>query len=163
MTAFRYCTLLFLLAAEDLRSFRSGIRRSCLPCSISAAARGASNLCDDVAAIRRAVRPLGCESCGRSATLADKLQLIWPGLALISCWTDAAAGQFLPQLRELFPAIEIQPKGLLATEAFVSFPLVEAAAQRWRCGRIFSSLRRPREAASNWHTSSTAVGAIGFW
>src|SRR5262249_54105242 len=54
------------------------------------------------------------------------LRLIWPQLALLSCWTDAAAGQFVPSLKELFPAVEIQPKGLLATEAFVSFPLVGA-------------------------------------
>ena len=50
---------------------------------------------------------------------------VWPNLALISCWTDAAAGQFVPELRRLFPGVEIQPKGLLATEGFVSIPLVD--------------------------------------
>ena len=100
---------------------------------------------------------------GSGGSLADKVRLIWPRLALISCWTDAAAGQFLPQLRELFPTIEIQPKGLLATEAFVSFPLVGNTAKCSRCGRMFSSSRRPRAWDSSWRTSSTAVGAIGFW
>jgi hypothetical protein len=49
-------------------------------------------------------------------------------LALLSCWTDAGAARALPGLRELFPAVEIQPKGLLATEGCVTFPLVGAAA-----------------------------------
>ena len=42
---------------------------------------------------------------------------------------------FLPALRELFPGVEIQPKGLLATEGFVSFPLGDrpGAALALRC------------------------------
>ncbi|KKM10703.1 hypothetical protein SY88_13385 [Clostridiales bacterium PH28_bin88] len=48
---------------------------------------------------------------------------IWPDLALISCWADASAGSYLYQLKELFPGVEIQGKGLLATEGIVSFPL----------------------------------------
>lgn len=55
---------------------------------------------------------------------AEILRTLWPNLALISCWADGAAAMFLPQLRELFPTIEIQPKGLLATEGCVSLPLV---------------------------------------
>jgi hypothetical protein len=48
----------------------------------------------------------------------------WPGLRLISCWTSAASARFLPELRDRFPGVEIQGKGLLATEGVVSFPLV---------------------------------------
>lgn len=48
---------------------------------------------------------------------------IWPRLALISCWTDATSAGFLPALRRHFPTVPIQPKGLLATEGVVSFPL----------------------------------------
>jgi hypothetical protein len=59
-----------------------------------------------------------------SASLEERLQEVWPRLALISCWGDAAAARFLPDLRRLFPKVEIQPKGLLATEGFVSFPLI---------------------------------------
>lgn len=47
---------------------------------------------------------------------------IWPGLGLLSCWTDAGAAQALPALRARFPGIPIQGKGLLATEAFSSIP-----------------------------------------
>jgi hypothetical protein len=55
---------------------------------------------------------------------AEKLRLIWPRLALISCWADAGAARYVPALRALFPAVEIQPKGLLATEGCVTFPLI---------------------------------------
>jgi len=47
---------------------------------------------------------------------------IWPRLGLISCWTDGWAGDFLPMIRELFPGVPVQGKGLLATEAVVSIP-----------------------------------------
>ena len=48
----------------------------------------------------------------------------WPKLAMISCWTDGAAARFLPALRERFPGVPIQGKGLLATEGIVSIPMV---------------------------------------
>jgi hypothetical protein len=58
------------------------------------------------------------------ASLAEKLHRIWPRLALISCWADAGSAPYVGHLRELFPEVEIQPKGLLATEGCVSFPLL---------------------------------------
>ena len=69
------------------------------------------------------------------ALWSDKLRCVWPRLAIISCWADAAAAQFLPELRQLFPKVEIQPKGLLATEGFVSLPLIDrpGAALALRC------------------------------
>jgi hypothetical protein len=62
------------------------------------------------------------------SSLADKLRLIWPRLALISCWADAAAAHAVPPLQALFPGVEFQPKGLLATEGCVSIPLLDRAA-----------------------------------
>jgi hypothetical protein len=56
------------------------------------------------------------------------LRRIWPRLSLISCWADAAAAHCLPEICELFPEVEIQPKGLLATEGCVSFPLLGRVA-----------------------------------
>ncbi|HWN44862.1 MAG TPA: GH3 auxin-responsive promoter family protein [Thermoanaerobaculia bacterium] len=47
---------------------------------------------------------------------------IWPKLGLISCWGDAHAALSLPELARAFPGVEIQPKGLLATEGFVTIP-----------------------------------------
>lgn len=48
---------------------------------------------------------------------------LWPRLALISCWTDGSAAALLPELRRRFPCTPLQPKGLLATEGVVSFPV----------------------------------------
>ncbi len=59
-----------------------------------------------------------------SDSMPEKLQQLWPRLALISCWADASAALYVPRLRELFPHVEIQPKGLLATEGCVSFPIM---------------------------------------
>jgi hypothetical protein len=53
---------------------------------------------------------------------------VWPQLRLISCWTSGASARFVPELRALFPGVEIQGKGLLATEGVVSFPEVERPA-----------------------------------
>ena len=49
---------------------------------------------------------------------------LWPDLELISCWTSAAAARFVPELRALLPGVEIQGKGLMATEGALSYPLV---------------------------------------
>ncbi|MBM3276086.1 MAG: GH3 auxin-responsive promoter family protein, partial [Candidatus Sericytochromatia bacterium] len=48
---------------------------------------------------------------------------LWPNLELISCWTDAAAARFVPELAARFPGVAIQGKGLLSTEGVVSIPL----------------------------------------
>ena len=53
---------------------------------------------------------------------------IWPRLELISCWTSGASARCLPELQERFPGVEIQGKGLLATEGVVSFPRIASPA-----------------------------------
>jgi hypothetical protein len=52
-------------------------------------------------------------------------EAIWPRLRLISCWAHGNAATALPLLKTYFPHAAIQPKGLLATEAFISFPFKE--------------------------------------
>jgi hypothetical protein len=52
---------------------------------------------------------------------------VWPKLRLISCWADANATGAADALTRRFPGVTIQPKGLLATEAFVTIPF----AQQW--------------------------------
>src|ERR1043166_9634184 len=47
---------------------------------------------------------------------------LWPQLELISCWGGAHAELALEDLRRRFPGTHLQPKGLLATEAFVTIP-----------------------------------------
>ncbi len=49
---------------------------------------------------------------------------LWPRLRLISCWTDAQAALYVPELARLLPQAQIQGKGLIATEGFVSLPLL---------------------------------------
>jgi hypothetical protein len=52
---------------------------------------------------------------------------LWPGLAVISCWDQAAAGPYAAALRRAFPGVRVQGKGLLATEGLVTIPLCDAA------------------------------------
>lgn len=68
---------------------------------------------------------------GLSQRMAGKRSLsqLWPRLQLLSCWADGPSQRFLPDLRADFPGLFIQPKGLLATEAFVTFPLLGRAGR----------------------------------
>jgi hypothetical protein len=52
----------------------------------------------------------------------EDYQSIWPRLRLISCWADAHAALHAESLRQFLPRVPIQPKGLIATEAFVTLP-----------------------------------------
>lgn len=52
----------------------------------------------------------------------SKPEEIWPRLKLISCWGDGTAELAASNLKQLFPTTVVQPKGLLATEAFVTIP-----------------------------------------
>jgi hypothetical protein len=51
---------------------------------------------------------------------------IWPQLQLVSCWTAAAASSPSQQLARCLPQARLQGKGLLATEAPITVPLVQA-------------------------------------
>jgi len=51
---------------------------------------------------------------------------IWPHLKLISCWDSAHSADQATFLRSLFPGVMVQGKGLLATEAPMTIPLIEA-------------------------------------
>ncbi|GKX56730.1 hypothetical protein SOASR030_28420 [Leminorella grimontii] len=52
----------------------------------------------------------------------QETRLLWPELALISCWTDAASRPLAVELMRHFPGVHLQPKGLLSTEAIISVP-----------------------------------------
>jgi GH3 auxin-responsive promoter len=49
-------------------------------------------------------------------------KVVWPRLALISCWRDGWAKTQSDRLAEIFRGVDFQAKGLLATEGFVSLP-----------------------------------------
>ena len=51
---------------------------------------------------------------------------LWPKLKLISCWDSAMAADQVSGLQAHFPNTLIQGKGLLATEAPMTVPLIEA-------------------------------------
>jgi hypothetical protein len=51
---------------------------------------------------------------------------VWPSLQLLSCWREGAAEAPARRLVQLFPHARLQGKGLLATEAPVTVPLVAA-------------------------------------
>lgn len=53
-------------------------------------------------------------------------QQLWPNLKLISCWDAANAADGAKGLRSQFPDVLVQGKGLLATEAPMTIPLIEA-------------------------------------
>ncbi len=62
------------------------------------------------------------------ALMADPIdwRRVWPRLALISCWTSAAAARPAARVGELFPGVMVQGKGLLATEAPITIPYAPA-------------------------------------
>jgi hypothetical protein len=70
----------------------------------------------------------------RAAVLREVLRsglqarLLWPQLALLSMWTDAQAAHSVEPACRRFQGIEVQGKGLLATEGVVSLPLFGAPA-----------------------------------
>jgi hypothetical protein len=142
---FRYWTLLCLLAADDL-ALISIWNPTFLSALLVSLPEWLDRLCDD---LRHGTAPgkWGPQRNGAPALAANPrradaltsisrsaanwpaaLREIWPRLALISCWTDAAAIHSVGELRATFPQVEIQPKGLLATEAIVSIPLLDCPA-----------------------------------
>lgn len=60
----------------------------------------------------------------------DRFDMVFPKLKIISCWTDGSAAEQAEEIKRLFPGVYIQPKGLLATECFVSFPIVGEEGSR---------------------------------
>jgi hypothetical protein len=142
--AFRYITLLFLLAARDLtlisvwnptfltllfeplsdqwawlcRDIASGTIKCDLPIDDELRQRVEDRLQSDPARAQE-IAALFCSSgCGDVP-----FEKLWPRLSLISCWADGQASLAVHQIRARFPNTPIQPKGLLATEGMVSFPL----------------------------------------
>lgn len=52
----------------------------------------------------------------------DRLADVWPGLSVISCWTQGHAALAAAEVARRFPRVTLQPKGLLATEGVVTLP-----------------------------------------
>jgi len=108
--SFRFSTLRYLLRRRDLTVI-SVWHPSFLTLLMSALPR----FWDDL--LRESRRAVELRRIG-----PDDLTRIWPRLGLISCWGDGHAALHLEEVRRAFPGVEIQPKGLLATEGFVTIP-----------------------------------------
>lgn len=148
--SFRYVTLFFLLRAADLtlisvwnptfltllveplsqwwESLATDIEKGTLtpPLLLSPAIRAlfAAELRPDphrAATIRTIFRT--------TRTPTDRHRALWQQLQLLSCWTEGNAAPYAHQLAALFPQAMLQGKGLIATEGFVSFPLIKQSGE----------------------------------
>lgn len=127
---FRHLTLLHLLGAPELRLI-SVWHPSFLSLLLDGLADGWESLLRDVRDglpgdrsprlnRPRPERARQLERCG-----PDPLRL-WPRLALVSCWDRGHAALGAREIADRLPGIELQGKGLIATEAFVSLPFGDA-------------------------------------
>lgn len=141
MDSFRYATLLFLLRRRDL-ALISVWNPTFLTLLMAPLAGWAEQLAADIergeisgvkgdADVVRALEALNRPDPGRAGEVraafagapAAVHARLWPRLRLVSCWTDANAAPFVGEVRALFPQADLQGKGLIATEGFVSLPL----------------------------------------
>ncbi len=137
--AFRRITLLFLLAADDLRLI-SVWHPSFLSLLLDSMTREWDRLLSDLArptpsvfsetinpSVRRDLERRWKPRSRRAKELRrigpSELRRIWPSLGLISCWGDGHAKSAADTLAARFGRIEIQTKGLMGTEAAISVPL----------------------------------------
>jgi hypothetical protein len=144
--AARYATLFHLLRARDLSlisawspTFLTGLFRFLV--------EHKDRLVSDIAEGRITVDIGGALECSRrqyapSDERSKEIQQIfdrnsneyqwptslWPSLALVSCWADGPSLVHANNLRQYLGGIELQPKGLLATEAIVTIPLLACVA-----------------------------------
>lgn len=132
---FRYVTLLCLLRQRELRlisvwhpSYLS-LLLDALPANWQELlADICSGQCKHAAALPPTVRaalelrPLPRRANELRGADPQKPETLWPRLKLISCWGDASAGPPAAGLKKRFQNVTLQPKGLLATEAFVTIP-----------------------------------------
>ncbi|HEX9926491.1 MAG TPA: GH3 auxin-responsive promoter family protein [Anaerolineae bacterium] len=146
MEAFRYVTLLFLLRSESLRLI-SIWNPTFLILLLERLAGWWSQLAADIAQgslspptplapeLHTHFEALNRPGPDRAAAIRATFETgsdpgithtrLWPQLQLISCWTEANAARYVPDLARLLPQVRIQGKGLIATEGIVSFPLAE--------------------------------------
>jgi len=133
--AFRYATLLCLLRCRELRLI-SVWHPSFLSLLLNELPRRWDDLLKDIAlgtcksseefpkesSFRRAFLPMPerARELGKANPL--EAESLWPRLAVISCWGDGPSAGAAAELKRRFPGTMMQPKGLLATETFVSFP-----------------------------------------
>jgi hypothetical protein len=143
----RYVTLWFLVACEDLvlisvwnPSFLTLLmdalevhgerlaedleRGTCRPPSIEPAKQPHAAL----SRMRFKPRPERARVLRRALQEGLSGRRLWPRLALISMWTEAQAAHAVGPARRRFEGVEVQGKGLLATEGVITIPLFDTPA-----------------------------------
>jgi hypothetical protein len=134
---FRYLTLLFLLARRDLRLI-SVWHPSFLQLLLKVLPQNWDRLLKDIELgvmtpprpvnakvidpLQRYLRPDPRRGAELAAVGPANWPALWPALRLISAWASGNACGAAAALTKQFPGVSFQPKGLLATEAFITFP-----------------------------------------
>ncbi len=145
METFRYVTLLFLLRSRSLAlisvwnptfltllvsrlpGWWPGLAADIAAGDLSAPAELPADLQAQLVLLNRPDSQRAAEIRAAFQTESDPGAIharLWPHLRLISCWTEAQAALYVPELARLFPQARLQGKGLIATEGFISLPLV---------------------------------------
>lgn len=136
---FKYVTLLFLLAQENLalisiwnpslflvlldklksnkQKFINDIKNNSFPDELE------ESIKNEIGSILKFSDKRKSEVCEILAQEEINFSLLWKNLKLISCWADANAKYYVQKLQEIFPNTLIQPKGLLATEGIMTIPI----------------------------------------
>ena len=136
---FRYITLLFLLRQPTLRLI-SIWNPTYLSLLLAPLSKWWLALIKDIAngtlsppgsldtdlrqTLLQRLSPDPCRATILASIQPDDYQAIWLHLSLISCWMDGSAASYAEALQTRFPNVFFQGKGLIATEAFVSFPMI---------------------------------------
>lgn len=121
LEVFRYLTLLSLVRSSSLRLV-SVWHPTFLSWLVDRLPEWGDALAHDLAPDNSRADLLRAALRGR--TPGECHATLWPHLSVISCWTDANAAAAAASLSRLFPHTRIQGKGLIATEGFISFPLL---------------------------------------
>lgn len=143
----RYVTLWHLVAREDL-TLISVWNPSFLTLLMDALERYGERLADDLergtcrppephatdavravlSRMRFTPRPERAAALRSALRHGLEARALWPRLSLLSMWTDAQAAHAVPTACRRFTGVEVQGKGLLATEGVVTVPLFDAPA-----------------------------------
>jgi hypothetical protein len=119
MEQFRYQTLLALIRSANLRLISVWN-----PTFLTLLVERLPEWGDALACALDARRANALRTALGARTAGERHSILWPHLHMISCWTDANAAVPAAHVASLFPHATIQGKGLIATEAFISLPLV---------------------------------------
>ncbi|MGI0118892.1 GH3 family domain-containing protein [Zooshikella sp. RANM57] len=131
--SFNYLTLLYLIACKDLRfisvwhpyyfsQLLEQLEDYWQPL-LHDLATGSISLHEKININEFQIQPAPKRSEELAKLSANQYTRIWPELSLISCWGEGNSVYALKSLAQKFPQAIIQEKGLIATEAFISFPL----------------------------------------